>query len=105
MVFHINHPFWGIYPYFWKHPYIQKFSSHKHVFEVGLFLFAMTVPWNLRSTTGAEKAEKAETGSRPRTGPIRNGGASLGASCLGRIFREEHRKIPRKFSLSSLILF
>ena len=53
-----------------------------------MFLFAMTVPWNLRSTTGAEKAEKAETGSRPRvTGPIRNGGASHGASCLGRIFR------------------
>ncbi len=27
----INHPFWGLYPYFWKHPYRQKTAFVVHI--------------------------------------------------------------------------
>ena len=33
----INHPFWGVYPYFWKHPYVH--------FLLGKFLCAL---WRCR---------------------------------------------------------
>ena len=83
--------------------YIQKFSSHKqrlrliHLWRWGMFLFAMTVPWNLRSTTGAEKASWPKRGLDLGTGPDTKRGANRLGFLFGKDFSRGKTENPSEF--------